>query len=399
MLIFLAQVCTSSKPPPRILHFIWKNSSTAKLGKRGRQFGLGQRRLGILSGLVPSGRGQNGGWMVIAGWAAQLSICLSHYFISAQVGARARCIGLSRRIRGPCSARNEYNTATMHKEARLSFLETDVHKSLPRLIRDSAHTFRTIACASKQVAVIFAKLRIQYLEKLYTNQISASPIADHLQALANSCFVSVAVNEQKQKHPPLFPTATTLFTLRSAQRCRATELCPHRLASRSASLTSLVTWNEKQRAHRRRAQYERNHTRTDYVVYADGRRGWELQSSDEKLTSVITDAGRAILWQKIQRIRKVSLVPNQEGTTMCSLTHLRKTPSGKSVRIKPKRRLDRITRSTDFGDLITADHKFLNVENESRCGHKNVVIVQDDFANRIQSSPMKDERHIGNDVL
>ena len=77
----------------------------------------------------------------------------------------------------------------------------DVRKSL-RLIWGSALSFRTIACASKRVAVIFATLRTQYLEKSYTNQISALPMADHIPALANSCVVSNAVNEQKQKHPP-----------------------------------------------------------------------------------------------------------------------------------------------------------------------------------------------------
>ena len=34
-----------------------------------------------------------------------------------------------------------------------------------------------------------------------------------------------------------------------------------------------------------------------------------------------------------------------------------------------------------YQDLITADNKILKVENESRCGHKNALIVQDDFTN------------------
>ena len=48
--------------------------------------------------------------------------------------------------------------------------------------------------------------------------------------------------------------------LRSAQRRRATELCPHRPASRSSTLYLSVTWDEQQRAYRRRTQYERKHT-------------------------------------------------------------------------------------------------------------------------------------------
>ena len=39
-------------------------------------------------------------------------------------------------------------------------------------------------------------------------------------------------------------------------------------------------------------------------------------------------------------------------------------------KIRRKKRVDGIALSTKFGDLITADPKILNVENESRCGHK-----------------------------
>ena len=57
--------------------------------------------------------------------------------------------------------------------------------------------------------------------------------------------------------------------------------------------------------------------------------------------------------------------------------------------MKPKNRVDGSAFSPKFGDLITADHKLLNVENESRCGHKNAPTVRDDFTNWIQSYPMK----------
>ena len=73
--------------------------------------------------------------------------------------------------------------------------------------------------------------------------------------------------------PPPAPTATSLqredlrSSLRSAQRRRrATELCPHRLASRNSTLYLSVTWDKKRRAYRRRTQYERSHTSTDFVV-------------------------------------------------------------------------------------------------------------------------------------
>ena len=51
--------------------------------------------------------------------------------------------------------------------------------------------------------------------------------------------------------------------------------------------------------------------------------------------------------------------------------------------------MDGIALSSKYGDLITADHKIRNVENVSRCGHRNALIVQDDFTKWIQSYLMK----------
>ena len=45
-------------------------------------------------------------------------------------------------------------------------------------------------------------------------------------------------------------------------------------------------------------------------------------------------------------------------------------------RIKSKKRVDGIAISTKIGDLITADDKIQNVENESRGRHKNALVVQ-----------------------
>ena len=58
-------------------------------------------------------------------------------------------------------------------------------------------------------------------------------------------------------------------------------------------------------------------------------------------------------------------------------------------RTKTKKCVDKIAPSAEFGAPITADDKILNVENELRCGHKNALIVQNDFTNWTQSHPMK----------
>ena len=56
--------------------------------------------------------------------------------------------------------------------------------------------------------------------------------------------------------------------------------------------------------------------------------------------------------------------------------------------------MDGIALSVKFGDLITADRRILNEENESRGGlKKNALFVQDDFTNWIQSYPVKQKKH------
>ena len=71
--------------------------------------------------------------------------------------------------------------------------------------------------------------------------------------------------------------------------------------------------------------------------------------------------------------------PNQEEITMCSLI-IRKTPIVRIVRsrTKSKKRVDGNGRSQN-----------LNVENESRCGPQDSLIVQDSSTNGIQSSLMQ----------
>ena len=61
--------------------------------------------------------------------------------------------------------------------------------------------------------------------------------------------------------------------------------------------------------------------------------------------------------------------------------------------------MDGIALSTHFGDMITADHKNLNEENESRFGHRNATVVQHDFTNFFQGCPMKNGRHVGDNVV
>ena len=47
------------------------------------------------------------------------------------------------------------------------------------------------------------------------------------------------------------------------------------------------------------------------------------------------------------------------------------------------------TRADNFGDLITADHKILSEESESRDKHRYAVVVQDLATQWSQSCPSK----------
>ena len=50
-----------------------------------------------------------------------------------------------------------------------------------------------------------------------------------------------------------------------------------------------------------------------------------------------------------------------------------------------------VPRAEKFGDLITADHKVLNKEGESRNNHRYTVVVQDLATQSIQSYPYKNK--------
>ena len=54
---------------------------------------------------------------------------------------------------------------------------------------------------------------------------------------------------------------------------------------------------------------------------------------------------------------------------------------------RPPKRADGKSRPTSFGNLTVADHKILNLKNESRNDHHDAPIVQDRFSYRVQKQP------------
>ena len=123
----------------------------------------------------------------------------------------------------------------------------------------------------------------------------------------------------------------------------------------------------------------------------------EEKSLGDKISTVVTDAGGDTLAKDTKS--KKGIIGSQPRGTRSVYTHFpkdpicevcKKTTARARCRIKPKKRVDGSALFTQFGDyLITANHKILNVENESGGGHKNALVVQDNFTNWNKSHPMK----------
>ena len=113
----------------------------------------------------------------------------------------------------------------------------------------------------------------------------------------------------------------------------------------------------------------------------------EEKPTDEKLPSVVTDAGQDAPAKDTKSTEGIigsqprgnhNVFTHYPKDPNCEVCHKTKTTRARCG-IKPKKRVYGTAPPTKFGDLITADHKNLNVENESRGGHKNTLVVQYDF--------------------
>ena len=75
-------------------------------------------------------------------------------------------------------------------------------------------------------------------------------------------------------------------------------------------------------------------------------------------------------------------VPKDPNCDICLMTNITRAPC--------RRRAGTVVpRAEHFGDLITADHKVLSEESESRSNHRYAVVVQDLATQWIQSYPCK----------
>ena len=74
--------------------------------------------------------------------------------------------------------------------------------------------------------------------------------------------------------------------------------------------------------------------------------------------------------------------PRDRNCDVCLRTKITRAPCR-------RRTGDSVPRATEFGDVITADHKVFNEEGESRNTHRYAVVVQDLATQWIQSYPFK----------
>ena len=98
---------------------------------------------------------------------------------------------------------------------------------------------------------------------------------------------------------------------------------------------------------------------------------------------VSQDSGSERPTKVVSNLRKHSIYthfPKDRNCAVCLRT--------KMTRVLCRRRTgDAVLRATEFGDLITADHKVVNEGGESRNNHRYVVVVQDLATQWIQSYP------------
>ena len=74
--------------------------------------------------------------------------------------------------------------------------------------------------------------------------------------------------------------------------------------------------------------------------------------------------------------------PKDRTCEICKRTKITRAPCR-------RRNGEAVPRAANFGDLITADHKVLSDNCESRNNHRYAVVVQDPATQRIQTSPCK----------
>ena len=81
--------------------------------------------------------------------------------------------------------------------------------------------------------------------------------------------------------------------------------------------------------------------------------------------------------------------PKDRNCDICILTKITRAPSR-------RRNGGAVLQAANFGDLITADHKVLNDNSESRNNHRYAVVVQDSAAQWIQAFPCKKQNFTRN---
>ena len=93
-------------------------------------------------------------------------------------------------------------------------------------------------------------------------------------------------------------------------------------------------------------------------------------------------------WRTKSQKRKTICVPSLERSQCAKCAKRPKLPE-QGVRLNQRSAWMALRGFTEVGDPVPGHHRTPNVGNESRCGHRNALIVRDEFPNWVQGCPMK----------
>ena len=143
--------------------------------------------------------------------------------------------------------------------------------------------------------------------------------------------------------------------------------------------TGAIQQNHKTKTKRRATSRQRETVcETSRMV-----RGEDTETLVPARVSQDSDSERPTKVVSISRKHSIyTYFPKDRNCEVCLRTKMTRAPCR-------RRTGDAVPRATEFDDLITADHKVLNEEGESRNNHRYTVVVQDPATQWIQFYPCK----------
>ena len=126
-------------------------------------------------------------------------------------------------------------------------------------------------------------------------------------------------------------------------------------------------------------------------------RSCRRKSLDEKLPSVVTDAGGDTLAKETKR--KKGTIGSQPRGNHNAFTHIQKKPSLPPSLLSPNCEVCKKTRTTRARKRMKPKKRLDGIALSTNFGHKNARIVQDDFTNWNSGLSDDNKSNIGNNAV